>query len=100
MRRRPPRSTLFPYTTLFRSPLLGSRAGPRRDREGRQECSSISRQESSAESTLGLQQFPLLLADALQQLLLFGGRRVLPIGLVDGLDQPPSLACSTRSSRC
>src|SRR5438132_2913190 len=24
MLRRPPRSTLFPYTTLFRSPLLGS----------------------------------------------------------------------------
>src|SRR5437660_6963516 len=28
MLRRPPRSTLFPYTTLFRSPLPGS-AGPR-----------------------------------------------------------------------
>src|SRR2546423_4425179 len=26
MIRRPPRSTLFPYTTLFRSALLGSRA--------------------------------------------------------------------------
>src|SRR2546426_11836555 len=26
MIRRPPRSTLFPYTTLFRSPLLGERA--------------------------------------------------------------------------
>src|SRR3712207_8331168 len=25
MIRRPPRSTLFPYTTLFRSPLLGHR---------------------------------------------------------------------------
>src|SRR5688572_32762784 len=25
--RRPPRSTLFPYTTLFRSPLRGSAAG-------------------------------------------------------------------------
>src|SRR6266571_7962793 len=24
---RPPRSTLFPYTTLFRSPALGRRAG-------------------------------------------------------------------------
>src|SRR3712207_8701643 len=31
MIRRPPRSTLFPYTTLFRSPLrLGSRPGRRR----------------------------------------------------------------------
>src|SRR5438874_6426146 len=27
MIRRPPRSTLFPYTTLFRSPPIGSRAG-------------------------------------------------------------------------
>src|SRR3989454_6567326 len=27
MIRRPPRSTLFPYTTLFRSPLLRSGAG-------------------------------------------------------------------------
>src|SRR3712207_8677618 len=35
MRRRPPRSTLFPYTTLFRSLQLaglnGRRAGSRRD---------------------------------------------------------------------
>src|SRR5256886_4275968 len=28
MIRRPPRSTLFPYTTLFRSYLLGSVVGP------------------------------------------------------------------------
>src|SRR5256885_12999097 len=28
MIRRPPRSTLFPYTTLFRSDLLGQRARP------------------------------------------------------------------------
>src|SRR2546429_6907701 len=27
MIRRPPRSTLFPYTTLFRSPVPGRRAG-------------------------------------------------------------------------
>src|SRR5438046_4217534 len=27
MTRPPPRSTLFPYTTLFRSPLLGRRPG-------------------------------------------------------------------------
>src|SRR5258708_20484985 len=27
MIRRPPRSTLFPYTTLFRSPLRGGRRG-------------------------------------------------------------------------
>src|SRR5258708_29147431 len=29
MIRRPPRSTLFPYTTLFRSPSTRGRAGPR-----------------------------------------------------------------------
>src|SRR5689334_24843070 len=29
MIRRPPRSTLFPYTTLFRSPALPKRRGPR-----------------------------------------------------------------------
>src|SRR5689334_23759430 len=27
MNRRPPRSTLFPYTTLFRSPAINHRAG-------------------------------------------------------------------------
>src|SRR3712207_6898911 len=30
MIRRPPRSTLFPYTTLFRSPRLARRPGPGR----------------------------------------------------------------------
>src|SRR5260370_4086744 len=30
MIRRPPRSTLFPYTTLFRSPFLGLRNGAER----------------------------------------------------------------------
>src|SRR3989442_5583769 len=37
MIRRPPRSTLFPYTTLFRSQLARPPAGgvPRRDRRGR-----------------------------------------------------------------
>src|SRR2546430_11528850 len=30
MIRRPPRSTLFPYTTLFRSPVLGGRLTHRR----------------------------------------------------------------------
>src|SRR3712207_7666775 len=33
MIRRPPRSTLFPYTTLFRSPSPG-RCGPRRSARG------------------------------------------------------------------
>src|SRR5690242_20985403 len=31
MIRRPPRSTLFPYTTLFRSPSFGRRTRARRD---------------------------------------------------------------------
>src|SRR5436309_10581517 len=40
MLRRPPRSTLFPYTTLFRSPnhpaaSMGARGGQRRKRLGR-----------------------------------------------------------------
>src|SRR2546427_402308 len=43
MIRRPPRSTLFPYTTLFRSPLLTyrhARARPGRDDEGDQRRSA------------------------------------------------------------
>src|SRR5437660_6529569 len=34
MIRRPPRSTLFPYTTLFRSELPHRRARPRQPRQG------------------------------------------------------------------
>src|SRR5579859_8227969 len=34
MIRRPPRSTLFPYTTLFRSTSLAGRGGPRGPRGG------------------------------------------------------------------
>src|SRR5258707_6009756 len=34
MIRRPPRSTLFPYTTLFRSPQARRRAAARRDLAG------------------------------------------------------------------
>src|SRR5258708_9087488 len=34
MIRRPPRSTLFPYTTLFRSPEMRRLRRHRRDREG------------------------------------------------------------------
>src|SRR5437764_6083473 len=35
MIRRPPRSTLFPYTTLFRSPIAPAHLEPRRDRRRR-----------------------------------------------------------------
>src|SRR3712207_8793501 len=44
MIRRPPRSTLFPYTTLFRSPASGltraarNRQGHRRDDDRREGC--------------------------------------------------------------
>src|SRR2546429_2692074 len=34
MIRRPPRSTLFPYTTLFRSRAAGRSAGPHHARDG------------------------------------------------------------------
>src|SRR5690349_22042362 len=34
MLRRPPRSTLFPYTTLFRSRVLGAQAERHRDLDG------------------------------------------------------------------
>src|SRR3989442_11179401 len=37
MIRRPPRSTLFPYTTLFRSPLPDQRAIQKRHRAGKRE---------------------------------------------------------------
>src|SRR3712207_7211066 len=36
MRRRPPRSTLFPYTTLFRS--LGGASGEQRDQHAEQQA--------------------------------------------------------------
>src|SRR2546427_2011568 len=38
MIRRPPRSTLFPYTTLFRSHVVLAPQGTRRRREGRRAC--------------------------------------------------------------
>src|SRR2546425_7287032 len=40
MIRRPPRSTLFPYTTLFRSRPARRRRPPSRDRSGRRASSS------------------------------------------------------------
>src|SRR5438874_5448449 len=50
MLRRPPRSTLFPYTTLFRSHPAGDRHGPARDaaggRAGLRDDSAVSRQRA------------------------------------------------------
>src|SRR3712207_7387273 len=48
MIRRPPRSTLFPYTTLFRSPTNTARS---RIRGSRATCSSISALESAVRAT-------------------------------------------------
>src|SRR5215472_18938010 len=49
MIRRPPRSTLFPYTTLFRSPLRSARSGARpvpRDPGGRAREAGAARRRS------------------------------------------------------
>src|SRR3712207_6895564 len=48
MIRRPPRSTLFPYTTLFRSP----RVGGQQDRPGRPERTPASRALAALGQTL------------------------------------------------
>src|SRR2546430_9382582 len=58
MIRRPPRSTLFPYTTLFRSPLggrracRGSRAGVRGPRTIRRRRRSSARQRDRKSTRL------------------------------------------------
>src|SRR5438270_3350780 len=41
MIRRPPRSTLFPYTTLFRSHQLGRRAGIKNGAVGREQGNAV-----------------------------------------------------------
>src|SRR2546430_7194669 len=52
MIRRPPRSTLFPYTTLFRSRLCGGDARrqgrPRRRRAGTRRCGREGRDRAAA----------------------------------------------------
>src|SRR2546430_5940990 len=53
MIRRPPRSTLFPYTTLFRSQKLSTRVAPPRDRGGPPEFGSF--RHRSEEHTSELQ---------------------------------------------
>src|SRR5207248_7911605 len=52
MIRRPPRSTLFPYTTLFRSPALGNgldHAGHERPCTGRETASVVRSEEHTSE---------------------------------------------------
>src|SRR2546429_3348345 len=54
MIRRPPRSTLFPYTTLFRSLEEGDRVGQRREqRENAERAGPVRRAERSAEEEEG-----------------------------------------------
>src|SRR5438445_6243159 len=55
MIRRPPRSTLFPYTTLFRSPVRGRRLGSRCRRRCRCENAGAFRTCRSEEHTSELQ---------------------------------------------
>src|SRR3712207_8126035 len=53
MIRRPPRSTLFPYTTLFRSPIGGNQnALLRHGRPDRSQCNDESSQEQVRHSTV------------------------------------------------
>src|SRR5258705_10074057 len=47
MIRRPPRSTLFPYTTLFRSRHLGLRGAAERDRAGHQPALALDQDRKS-----------------------------------------------------
>src|SRR2546430_13608458 len=51
MIRRPPRSTLFPYTTLFRSRARGERPRGRRAAEKRDECAPFHSITSSARAS-------------------------------------------------
>src|SRR2546430_13736416 len=48
MIRRPPRSTLFPYTTLFRSPRRGRWLRADRSRPGHQACRRCTSRSASA----------------------------------------------------
>src|SRR5215510_6632190 len=49
MIRRPPRSTLFPYTTLFRSPAAPSTTGPRCSTASTRRCASRRSEEHTSE---------------------------------------------------
>src|SRR3989337_3884980 len=53
MIRRPPRSTLFPYTTLFRSPLPADRRGPLHDLAGDHRLHHADRKSTRLNSSHG-----------------------------------------------
>src|SRR2546430_16884255 len=88
MIRRPPRSTLFPYTTLFRSPVGGLERLPHRRTVGHDRevfplaCESRLADRSHDLLTLG----ELLLDAAIQPLVLEVENRVVVADR--GLDQP------------
>src|SRR3989475_9339005 len=50
MIRRPPRSTLFPYTTLFRSPICSRRSSPGRSRGRPSTCGPRSLRRATSRS--------------------------------------------------
>src|SRR2546422_3168952 len=58
MIRRPPRSTLFPYTTLFRSPLIVSHCGQRRSVQSN--GTPLRKPSSSGGSPMGVSRPPQL----------------------------------------
>src|SRR2546422_11547573 len=87
MIRRPPRSTLFPYTTLFRSPRIrevpGARARREPARPGREVVErDIDRRREVGARRLGED------ADAAVVVLVGAGRRPR---VVDGVDRDPRL---------
>src|SRR5256885_3844464 len=57
MIRRPPRSTLFPYTTLFRS-LVRDRIRPGLQRRGRKECIAADRDPVIADQSETVERSP------------------------------------------
>src|SRR2546425_1370967 len=100
MIRRPPRSTLFPYTTLFRSPLLGlgpPRRGPQHRVSERRcicsqrvpyRCSRRSEEHTSELQSLAYLVCRLLLVKKKKNLFAFGnyadGPVLLSVGQLSG----------------
>src|SRR5258708_10635447 len=102
MIRRPPRSTLFPYTTLFRSRIALRRQHPRRDYCAREPPGFASKQpgERSEEHTSELQS-----PDHLVCRLLLEKKKLITIVIIASIWSPRVLrarllsACSARLLR-